>query len=98
MSGRWAAALVAAALAIPQAHAETVADFYRAKEITLIVGAATGSSYDALARLLARHVGRHIPGHPQVVVQNMPGAASLRAVNYLYNAAPRDGTTIANFA
>src|SRR5262245_61188946 len=98
MSGRWAAALVAAALASPQAHAETVADFYRTKDITLIVGAGPGTAYDTLARLLARHLGRHIPGHPAIVVQNMPGAANLRAINYLYNGAPRDGATIANFA
>ena len=78
--------------------ADAVADFYRGKTVTLVVGYGPGGGYDVYARLVGRHLGRHIPGHPTVVVQNMPGAGSLRAVNWLNNLAPRDGTAIAHFA
>ena len=99
MLARWRAALaVTAALAVSPAHADTVADFYRGKQVNLIVGYGPGGGYDTYARLLARHFGRFIPGNPNVIVQNMPGAGSLRAVNYLYNIAPKDGTTIGTFA
>ena len=74
------------------AAAQSVADFYKGKQVTLIVGAATGGGYDSQARLLARHIGKHIPGSPNVIVQNMPGAGSLQATNHLYNIAPKDGT------
>src|ERR1700751_568094 len=99
MFARWRAAMVVtAALAATPAHADTVADFYRGKQINLIVGYGPGGGYDVYARVLGRYLGRHLPGNPTVVVQNMPGAGSLRAVNYLYNIAPKDGTTIAHFA
>jgi tripartite-type tricarboxylate transporter receptor subunit TctC len=99
MFRRWlAAALAVAPLLVPQARADAVADFYKGKQISLIVGYGSGGGYDIYAHLLARHIGRHIPGHPNVVVQNMPGAGSLRAVNWLYNVAPKDGTAIAHFA
>ena len=81
-----------------QAGADTVADFYKGRTITLIVGYGPGGGYDLFARLMARHLGRYIPGNPTVVVQNMPGAGSLRATNFLYSVAPRDGTTIGSFA
>jgi tripartite-type tricarboxylate transporter receptor subunit TctC len=87
----------AALLALP-AKAEAVADFYRGKTVTLVVGYGPGGGYDIYARLVGRHLGRHIPGNPTIVVQNMPGAGSLRAVNWLYNLAPKDGTAIAHFA
>ncbi len=74
------------------AAADSVADFYRGRIITLTVGYGPGGGFDLTARLLARHMGRHIPGHPTIVVQNMPGAGSLVAANYLYNVAPRDGS------
>ncbi len=77
--------------------APAIADFYRGRTITLIVGYSVGGGYDTYARILARHMGRHIPGGPLVVVQNMPGAGSLRAANYLFNVAPKDGTTIGMF-
>jgi tripartite-type tricarboxylate transporter receptor subunit TctC len=80
------------------AQADAVADFYRGKTVTLVVGYGPGGGYDVYARLVARHIGRHIPGNPTIVVQNMPGAGSLRAVNWLYNLAPKDGTAIAHFA
>jgi tripartite-type tricarboxylate transporter receptor subunit TctC len=92
-------ALAAAwALAMPAAHADAVADFYKSRQLNLIVGYGPGGGYDIYARLLARHFGRFIPGHPNVVVQNMPGAGSLRAVNYLNKIAPKDGTTVAMFS
>ena len=74
-----------------------VADFYRGKSLNIIVGYGPGGGYDLFARLLARHIGNHIPGKPSVTVQNMPGAASLRAANHLYSVAPKDGTVIASF-
>src|SRR6266550_2357009 len=99
MFAPWRAAMVVtAALAATPAHADTVADFYKGKQINLIVGYGPGGGYDTYARLLARHFGRFVPGNPNVIVQNMPGAGSLRAVNYLYNVAPKDGAIIAAFA
>jgi tripartite-type tricarboxylate transporter receptor subunit TctC len=80
------------------ARADPIADFYAGKTVQLIIGYAPGAGYDEYARLLGRHIGRHIPGRPTVVVQNMPGAGSIRAANYLYNVAPKDGTTIGGFA
>jgi tripartite-type tricarboxylate transporter receptor subunit TctC len=73
-------------------------DFYKGKQINLIVGYGTGGGYDVYARLVAKHMQRFIPGNPAVVVQNMPGAGSLRAVNYIYNLAPKDGTAFAMFS
>jgi tripartite-type tricarboxylate transporter receptor subunit TctC len=100
MFARWGAAtiVITAALAVTPVHADAVADFYKGRQVNLIVGYGPGGGYDIYARLLARHFSRFIPGNPSVVVQNMPGAGSLRAVNYLYNVAPKDGTTIGTFA
>jgi tripartite-type tricarboxylate transporter receptor subunit TctC len=72
-------------------------DFYAGKTVNLIVGYSAGGGYDQYARLLARHLGRFIPGHPAIVVQNMPGAASLNAVRHLSTSASRDGTAVAMF-
>jgi tripartite-type tricarboxylate transporter receptor subunit TctC len=92
-------ALAALALALPAgAKADAVTDFYRGRTMTMIVGYTVGGGYDTYARVLARHLGKHIPGNPTVVVQNMPGAGSLRSANYLYNAAPKDGSTIGIFS
>jgi tripartite-type tricarboxylate transporter receptor subunit TctC len=96
--GRCAAALLVALWLASPARADPVADFYRGRTVTLIVGYGVGGGYDLFARLMARHFGRYIPGHPTVVVQNMPGAGSLRATNYLYTVAPRDGTVFGSFA
>ncbi len=91
--------LAAATAAFAQnAGAQDVADFYKGRQITLIVGYGPGGGYDVYGRLVARHLGRFIPGEPVVVVQNMPGAGSLVAVNHLYNSAVKDGTVIATFA
>ena len=80
------------------AHAQSAADFYKGKTVTLIVGYGPGGGYDVYARLLAQHLGKYIPGNPTVVVQNMPGAGSLRAANFIYSNAPKDGLSIATFS
>jgi tripartite-type tricarboxylate transporter receptor subunit TctC len=96
---RWAAVvLLIAGLAPVPAGADPIAAFYRNSEITFIVGTGAGGSHDAYARLLARHLGRFIPGNPPINVQDMPGAGGLRAANYLYNFAPSDGTAIGIFS
>src|SRR3569832_111668 len=79
------------------ARAQSVSDFYRGRIVTLLVGYSTGGGYDTYARILARHMGRHIPGNPTIVVQNAPGAGSMRAANMLYNVAPKDGTAFGMF-
>lgn len=81
----------------PARAQNAVAEFYRGKTITLTVGYSSGGGYDTYARILARHIGKHIPGNPQIVVQNAPGAGSMRAANTLYNVAPKDGTAIGMF-
>ena len=88
------AAIALANLAAP-ARADDVADFYRGKRITLIIGYGTGGGYDLYARMLGRFIGAHIPGNPTIVPQNMPGAGSRSAANWLYKIAPQDGTVIA---
>jgi tripartite-type tricarboxylate transporter receptor subunit TctC len=75
----------------------TAADFYQGKTISIVVGYAAGGGYDTYARTLARHWSEHIPGHPNVIVQNMTGAGSLIAANYLYKKADPDGLTIGSF-
>ena len=90
-------AVVAAIAAIP-AHAATAADFYRGRTIQVLVGFGPGGGYDLYARTLARFMGKHIPGNPTMLPQNMPGAGSLKAMNYIYNVAPKDGTVIGTFA
>lgn len=73
-------------------------DFYAGKTIQLLIGFSAGGGYDIYGRTLARYLGRHIPGNPKILPQNMPGAGSLKLVNYLYNVAPPDGLTIGHFA
>ncbi len=77
------------------AHAQNLADFYRGKTITTVVGFGTGGGFDLYARLVAKHLGRHIPGAPSFVVKNMPGAGGRIAADFLYNVAAQDGTFIA---
>jgi tripartite-type tricarboxylate transporter receptor subunit TctC len=89
---------VSAALVAAPARSDDVSDFYAGRTVQLVVGYATGGGYDDYARLLGRHIGRHIPGNPTVIVQNMPGAGSIKAANYLYNIAPKDGTVFAGLA
>jgi tripartite-type tricarboxylate transporter receptor subunit TctC len=90
--------LSAIALLLPQpTRAQPVADFYRGKTVTLTVGYSAGGGYDTYARILAHHMGRHIPGQPAIVVQNAPGAGSMRAANTIFNVAPKDGTAFGMF-
>jgi tripartite-type tricarboxylate transporter receptor subunit TctC len=98
MFARSIVALLVSAPFVMPAQADPVAEFYNGKQVSLVVGYGTGGGYDIYARLVARHLGQYIPGHPSIVVQNMPGAGSLRAANYLYNIAPKDGTTIGTFS
>jgi tripartite-type tricarboxylate transporter receptor subunit TctC len=95
-----AAVFVLSAIAVVLSQpirAQPVADFYRGKTITLTVGYSVGGGYDTYARILAHHMGRHIPGQPTIVVQNAPGAGSMRAANMIYNVAPKDGTAFGMF-
>src|SRR5438045_3187230 len=86
-----------AAAPVPSAHAQSVEDFYRGKTINLIIGYSVGGGYDLYGRLLARHIGRHIPGRPSIVPQNVTGAGSLRAARFIHSVAPKDGTAIGTF-
>ena len=91
---------VSAALATALAsngHAQSNSNFYEGKQVRLIVGTGSGGGYDTYARLIARFLPKHILGTPTIVVQNMPGASGIKAVNYLYSAAPKDATVIATF-
>jgi tripartite-type tricarboxylate transporter receptor subunit TctC len=97
LAGLGAAVISAAAIA-GAARADPVSDFYAGKSLTLVAGFPPGGGYDTYVRVLARHFGRFIPGHPSVVPSNMPGAGSLLAANYLYGKAAPDGTVLAMFA
>lgn len=90
--------IVAMLFCAQSAAADSVADFYRGRTVQLVLGYGPGGGYDVYTRLLAQHIGRHIPGSPAVVVQYMPGAGSLRATNYLFSTAPRDGSVFGGFA
>jgi tripartite-type tricarboxylate transporter receptor subunit TctC len=79
------------------AQAQSVADFYKGKTITVIVGYSAGGGYDIYARAIARHMGKHLPGHPGFIVQNVTGAGSVNAANTLYNVSPKDGTAFGTF-
>src|SRR5262245_51741647 len=79
-------------------QAAAQADFYKNKQIRMIIGHEVGNDYDLAGRVLARYLAKHIPGQPTIVVQNMPAAASIPAVNFLYAQAPRDGTVFGSFS
>jgi tripartite-type tricarboxylate transporter receptor subunit TctC len=87
-------ALLMALFVAATAQADPVADFYRGKTVNVLIGVGVGGEYDLQARLVARHIGKHIPGNPSVVPQNMTGAGGLKMLNYLYGIAPKDGTAI----
>ena len=78
----------------PSARADAVADFYKGKDLRLVISTTAGTGYDAYARAVGRHLGRHLPGNPSIVPQNMPGAGGITAANHLYAVAPKDGTVI----
>ena len=84
--------------ALLPAAASTPADHFRGRQITIQVGFAAGGGYDVTARVVARYFGRHIPGNPAVLVQNVPGAGSMQVANFIFNAAPRDGTVLGVFS
>jgi tripartite-type tricarboxylate transporter receptor subunit TctC len=89
--------LVLAAAGFPlwqPAQADSVSNFYKGKTITLVIGTSSGNDYDNRGRLLARYLGKYIPGNPSIVPENMPGAGGVRAANYLMNVAPHDGTVL----
>jgi len=88
----WAALGLVAALGVTPAPAQPAAEPFAGKTVNLIIGFGPGGGYDRWGRTLARHIGRHLPGKPSVVAQNMPGAGSYVAASHIYNAAPRDGT------
>jgi tripartite-type tricarboxylate transporter receptor subunit TctC len=76
------------------AHAQSVADFYRGKTLTVLIGSGAGGGVDQVARAVVRHLGKHVPGHPATVPKNMQGAGGLQALNNVQTIAPKDGTTI----
>ena len=85
------------ALATGAAQAQGAAEFFKGKTVTINIGFPPGGGYDANARMLARHLGKFIPGHPNVIAANMPGAGSLVAANSVYNAGAKDGTSLVIF-
>jgi tripartite-type tricarboxylate transporter receptor subunit TctC len=91
----FALSLVIAVVGATPARADPVAEFYRGKTVSMLIGVGVGGEYDLQARLVARHIGKHIPGNPTVVPQNMTGAGGLKMTNWLAAVAPRDGTAVA---
>jgi tripartite-type tricarboxylate transporter receptor subunit TctC len=99
-TGSNACAIASASIALLMAQpvaAAGVEDFYKGKTVSLVIGYSVGGGYDLYGRLLARHMAKYIPGHPTIVPQNMTGAGSLRAANFIYSAAPKDGTVFGTF-
>ena len=98
--GRMAGSVIAviAILASTALATAQTADKFKGKIFEVVVGYDTGGGYDIYARALARHIGKHLPGNPTVIVKNMPGAQTRTAANYIYNVAPKDGTVIATIA
>jgi tripartite-type tricarboxylate transporter receptor subunit TctC len=98
MTFRFASPVLAAllcAIGAAAAHAQTVEEFYAGRTVELYIGSTVGGGYDAYGRLVARHIGKHIPGNPVVVPQNMEGTGSIRLTNWIFEAAPKDGTVFA---
>ncbi|MPY68611.1 MAG: hypothetical protein GEU92_00840 [Alphaproteobacteria bacterium] len=94
LSGFTAFASLVAVSLLQSGGAEAASDFYKGKTVTIVVGYGAGGGADVYGRFMARHLGGHLPGKPNVIVQNMPGAGGLRSANYVYTAAPKDGTVI----
>ena len=90
------ACLAGIGMAVAPAQAQNAANFYKGKDVRFIIPSGAGGGYDAYGRLLARHLGDHIPGNPHLIVENMPGASGLTGTNWLYNVAPKDGTVMAS--
>jgi len=89
-----ACAAIAAVAPLGMARADDVAQFYAKNDISIIIGYNPGGTYDTYARITAKYLGRFLPGHPNIVSKNMPGVASIKAANYLYAQAPRDGSVL----
>jgi len=92
--GRFILAVALGLFVTPNARAESVAEFYKDKTVRIVIGTGVGGSYGVYAQLVARHLGKFLPGSPTMIVQSMPGAGGLVALNYLAQKAPRDGTTL----
>ena len=92
---RFAAGAALICLAGAQANAQSIEDFYRGRNVQLVIPNAPGGSFDLYGRLVARHIGRFIPGAPNMVPQNMPGAGGMVSANWLYDVAPKDGSAVA---
>ncbi|MPZ37950.1 MAG: hypothetical protein GEU95_07775 [Rhizobiales bacterium] len=98
---RCAVTAISLAFVVPsmaQAQSQSIEEFYRGKQLSMIIGYPTGGSNDIYARTVARHIGKHIPGKPTVIPRNMPGGGSLVAANHVFNVAPKDGTTLSLIA
>lgn len=93
-----AVSIASTLIAVGPARSNEVEDFYKSKVVNVIIAFSAGGGYDTYARLLARHMGKYIPGNPTLVPQNMPGAGTLKAAEYLYSVAPKDGTYIGTFS
>jgi hypothetical protein len=98
ITGKLLLIVVAIATLANVAWADSLADFYKSRSVSMIIGYSVVGGYDAYARLLARYIGRHIPGEPSIVPQQMTGAGSLRAANYLFSVAPKDGSVLGTFS
>src|SRR3954451_19137887 len=96
MNGRWLAVLLSACCGLVplKSRAQSLESFYRGKTINVIIGYPPAGANDLYARLVARHIGRHIPGNPSGIARNMPGGGSLVAANHIFNVAPKDGTVL----
>lgn len=94
LSRKWLKLSYLVAIGLLASASVKAADFYAGKQITLVVSSDVGNTYDLTGRIIARHLQRFIPGAPSIIVQNMPGAGGLRAMNWLYNVAPKDGLTL----
>src|ERR1700746_1025998 len=95
----WRFIAIIAVLALTAAAGHTASpELYKGKTLRIIVGTAAGGGFDTYSRVIARHIGKHLPGDPSIVVQNMPGAGDIIAANHLYNRSSRDGLTIGHFS
>lgn len=92
------AALALALAAAAPARADAVADYFKGRNLRILIGFGAGGGYDTTTRIFARYFSKHLPGNPTIVPQNMPGAGSMKVANYIYNAAPKDGLTLGVFA
>src|ERR1700689_3623559 len=88
------AAIIAGLAGVGVGAADEGADLYRGKTVSIVVATSPGGAYDILARMLAQHLGNHLPGQPSIIVRNKPGGGGIVGANWIYNIAPKDGTVI----